>query len=98
MRAFVAAAGFVLLLALTPVLAQHGGGHASGGGHGMASHGGFSSHSGGAFSGTHSGAGFGAHSFSGPASRPSFSSRSFNRSGGSRFRSFGFRNNCYGYG
>jgi hypothetical protein len=95
-------AAFVLLLASVPLSAQHGGGHVSGGGHsGMASHGGFSGgHSGGghAFSGTHSGGGFGAHSFSGRASRQSFSSRGFNHSGRARFRSFGFRNNCYRYG
>src|SRR5580700_3409112 len=93
-------AAFVLLLALAPVSAQHGGGHASGGGHGgMASHGGFGGHSGGhAFSGAHSGSGLGAHSFSGSASRGSFSSRGFNHSGGGRLRSFGFRNNCRGYG
>jgi hypothetical protein len=91
---------FVLLLALAPVSAQHGGGHASGGGHGgTASHGGFGGHSGGhAFSGAHSGSGMGAHSFSGSASRGSFSSRGFNHSGGGRLRGFGFRNNCYRYG
>jgi hypothetical protein len=85
-------AAFVVLLALAPVSAQHGGGHASGGGHGgMASHGGFSGHAGGghAFSGTHSSGGFGAHSstrgsfnrsFSNrSASNHSFSSRNFNR-------------------
>jgi hypothetical protein len=92
-------AAFVLLLALAPLSAQHGGGHASGGGHGgMASHGGFGGHSGGhGFSGARSGSGFGAHSFSGRASRQPFSSRGFNHSGRARFRSFGFRNNCYGY-
>lgn len=100
MRPLVAMATFVLVLALTPVLAQHGGGHASGGGHGgMASHGGSVGHAGGhAFSGSHSGSGFGAHSFSGSASRGSFSSRGFHHSGGVRFRSHGARNNCYGYG
>jgi hypothetical protein len=86
-------AAFVLLLALAPLAAQHGGGHG-----GMASHGGFGGHSSGhSFSGTHSASGVGAHSFSGRASRQSFSSRGFNHSGRARFRSFGFRNNCYGY-
>jgi len=100
MHRLLMVAAFVLLLALAPVSAQHGGGHASGGGHGgMASHGGFGGHSGGhAFSGAHSGSGLGAHSFSGSASRGSFSSRGFNHSGGGRLRSFGFRNNCYRYG
>jgi len=93
-------AGFALLVALAPLSAQHGGGHASGGGHGgMASHGGFGGHSGGhAFSGTHSGSGLGAHSFSGSASRGAFSSRNFNRFSGPRIRSYGFGNNCRGYG
>jgi hypothetical protein len=96
-------AAFVLLLAAVPLSAQHGGGHASGGGHGggMASHGGFGGHASGghSFSGARSGSGFAARpSARGYASRPSFSSRGFNHSGGVRIRSYGFRNNCYGYG
>lgn len=98
-------AAFVLLLVLAPlsVSAQHGGGHASSGGHagGMASHGSFGGHAGGghAFSGAHSGAGFAAQpsgrSF---ASHPSFSSRGGNHAGGARFRTYGFRNTCNGFG
>jgi hypothetical protein len=101
-------AAFVLLLVCVPASAQHGSGHASGGGRGFSGgHGGFSgSHMGGghAFSGRHSGSGFAAHpaarSF---ASRPSFSSRGVNRSGGVRsggvrLRTRGFRNNRFGYG
>jgi hypothetical protein len=95
----------LLILGLTPVLAQHGAGHASAGGHGgMTSHGGFSAHTGGhAFGGTHSGAGFGTHSsgraFSGRAfSHPPLASRNFNRFRGSRIRTRGFRNNCSWYG
>src|SRR6266481_3925534 len=78
MRPLVAMATFVVLLALTQVSAQHGGGHASAGGHGgMAGHGGFSGHAGFAghsggqgFSGTHSGFS-GVHSGSGFAGHPS---------------------------
>ena len=92
-------AAFVLLTALTPVLAQHGGSHASGGGHG-----GFSSRGGGfaggghAFSGTRSGSAITGHpSARAFVSRPTFSSRGFNRSGGLRLRPYGLRNR-YGYG
>jgi hypothetical protein len=99
-------AAFVLLLVSAPLSAQHGGGHASGGGHGgMAGHGGFGGH---AFSGAHAGSGFAARpstrgfasrpSTRGFASRPSFSSRGVNRSGGVRLRTYGSRNNRYGYG
>jgi hypothetical protein len=103
-------AGLVLLLAVVPLSAQHGGGHGAAGGHGgMASHSGFSG--GHAFSAPHSATGA-VHSYSGPASRPSFSSpsfsrpsfsrpsvsaRGFSRPGGVRIRSYGM-NNCYGYG
>jgi hypothetical protein len=95
-------AAFVLLLALMPLSAQHGGGHVSGGGHG-----GFGSH--GSFGG-HMGAGhatMGMHSRSNFMSRPSFrgsfnrplTSRGFNRSGvGLRIRTRGFRNNCGRFG
>jgi hypothetical protein len=84
-------AAFVLWLASAPLSAQHGGGHASGGGHG-----GFGGH---AFGGVHSGSGFAAHpSARGFASRPSLSSRGFNRFGGDRLRNRGFRNNRFGLG
>jgi hypothetical protein len=90
-------AAFVLLLAAAPLSAQHGGGHASSGGHGgMAGHSGFGGH---AFGGTHSGSGIVAHpSARAYASRPLISSRGFNHSGGMRLRTYGFRNNRYGYG
>jgi hypothetical protein len=89
----------MLLLASVPVSAQHGGGHASGGGHG-----GFAGHSsGGGFSGAHSGSSFATRPFAGGSSfRAPLSSRGFNRgfgrSGGVRIRSFGYGNNCYLYG
>ena len=89
---------FVLLLVSAPLFAQHGGGHASGGGHGFGGGhgGGFSG--GHAFSGGHSGSGFAAHPAArGSASRPSISSRGFNRSGGARLRTYGLRNR-HGYG
>jgi hypothetical protein len=88
----------VLLLALAPLSAQHGGGHASGGGHGgYSSHGGGFAGGGHAFSGSHSGSGLAARPFARAyASRPALSSRGFNRSGGVRLRS-GLRNR-YGYG
>jgi hypothetical protein len=73
----------------------------------MVSHGGgFAGHAGGghAFSGGHSGSGFGAHPAArGFATRPSFSSRGVNRSGGvrsggARLRTRGFRNRrVHGY-
>jgi hypothetical protein len=99
-------AAFVLLLASASLSAQHGGGHASAGGHGgFASGGGFASHSSSqAFSGARSGSSFGAHSFArGAASRPSFSSRGFNRGfgrsgAGVRFGTFGVGSDCYYYG
>jgi len=101
MRPLIGIATFVLLLGLTPVFAQHGGGHASAGGHGgMAAHGGFSgghSFTGHAFGGAHSGAGFANRSFAHRsfANRSSFRRRGFNRDG-VRIRTFGFRNNCFG--
>ena len=90
-------AAFVLLLVSVPLSAQHGGGHASGGGHGFGGgHGAVGGH---AFSGGHAGSGFAARpSARGLASRQSLSSRGFNRSGGARLRTYGFRNNRYGYG
>jgi len=110
-------AAFVLLLAAVPLLAQHGGGgHASGGGHagGFASHGGgFAGHSSApAFGGARASSGSAARSFvPRSASRPAFSSRSFNnrsfnwgfnrgfnRYGGGRFGAYGVGGNCYYYG
>jgi hypothetical protein len=84
-------AAFSFLLSAAPLLAQHGGGHASGGG--MSSHGGgFSGHSG--FSGGgHSGFS-GSHSFSGARSGSSFGARSYNR--GSSLYSRGYGYNRYG--
>jgi len=90
----------VMVLAAMPVLAQRGGGHASGG------HGGFSGHaSGGHFSGLRSSSGIMSHGVAG--SRRSFSGRSFahtpsfarrgtsiNRRG-PQIRSFNSRN-CFG--
>ena len=90
----------LLVLASAPLSAQHGG-HASSGGHGGAvAHGGFAGHSGGhAFSGAHSGSGFAARPPArGSSSHQPLSSRGFNRSRGVRIRTYGFRNNCYGYG
>lgn len=106
------AAAFALLLAAVPLSAQHGGGHASGGGGhggGFASHGGgFASHSSApAFGGARVGSGSTGRSFAPrSASRPAFSSRSFNRgfnrgfnrSGGERFGAHGVGRNCYYYG
>jgi hypothetical protein len=109
-------AAFVLLLATVPLSAQHGGGgHVSGGG----GHAGFASHGGGfaghasapAFGGAHASSGSAARSFAPrSASRPAFSSRSFNRSfnqgynrgynryGGVRFGVYGVGSGCYYYG
>jgi hypothetical protein len=104
MRPLTAMATFVLLVGAMPVLAQHGGGHASAGGHGgFASHGGgFAGHAGSGhpFSGTRTGSGIAAArpSAHGFASRPSLSSRGFNRSGGVRLRTRGFRNRRFGSG
>jgi hypothetical protein len=93
-------AAFVLLLALAPISAQRGGGHASGGGHGgFASHGGSFAGGGHAFGGTRSGSAIAGYpSARAYSSRPTFSSRGFNRSGGVRLRNYGLRNNRYGYG
>lgn len=97
----LSAATLVVLLALVPALAQHGGGHGSGGGHGggMAAHGGMSGHT---SAGMHSGPGMAARGSSrGPAfSRPSISarnsSRNFNRFRGPVNRNFAFRGNHFG--
>lgn len=110
MRRLVAIAAFLVLAASVQLQAQRGGGggHASGGGHG-----GFSSHGsfGGGFSGGHSfggaRAGFAGasrsfsrgSSFRGRVSSRGFNSRGFDRFGNRlRFRSYGYRNNCYAYG
>ena len=111
MRRLASVAAFFLVLAL-PLWAQHGGGHGGGGGHagGFAGHCGFSGGhaSGGGFSsGMHSGSGaaraFTPHSSS---SHRGYSQRGFSnrgiasrRDGRNRFRirTYGFRNNCYGY-
>jgi hypothetical protein len=86
---------FVLVVASLQLSAQHGGGHASAGGHG-----GMAGHSGGrAVSGMHSGAGFAARPAArGSSFRQPLSSRNFNHARGTRIRTNGFRNNCYGYG
>lgn len=91
------------LLALSPLWAQHGGGHASAGGHGGgASHGSFSGSSGArAFSGSHSGSGFSSRAYSGGGAIHSYSSHNYGNSRGNRFRGYGYRNcwNCgWGYG
>lgn len=110
MRCLSAIAVFLLVAAL-PLTAQHGGGHASGGSHGgFSGHaGGFSG--GHSFGGFHSGSSFAPHSFSRGFSRGPIASRGFNRNfnrgfnnrgfnrGGTHFRirTYGFRNNCFGY-
>ncbi len=103
MRRLTFIAAFALFAAL-PLCAQHGGGHGGGGGHasfGGGHSGGFSSH--GSFrSGRAVGSsGSAVHSFS---RTPSFAQRSFSRGPflhdgfrGSRFHTYGFRNNCYGF-
>src|ERR1700742_3899880 len=97
MRRVLALATLVPLLTVSAVFAQHGGGHASGGGHaGMSSDsGGFVGHSyGSGFSGAHSnfsGHASGVYSYSGP-----LSSRAYGHPGtGLRNRPYGYRN-CYG--
>jgi hypothetical protein len=109
MRRLIPIAAFAVLLTL-PLRAQHGGGHA-GGGHtgGSAGHAGFGGGHGGGFSGGHMGGGH-VGMRSGPgasrsfAHRPSFSQRGFSNSRsmhdrfrGRRVRTFGFRNNCFGF-
>ncbi len=105
MRSLVMAP-FILLLALTPVLAQHGGGHAFAGGRsGATAHGGFAGsmgvgHAGAGHvsGGMRSGSGFSARaSARGSSFRQPHGSRGFNHFRGQRFRS-GFRNNCFGRG
>jgi hypothetical protein len=101
MRCLSAIAAFLLVAAL-PLAAQHGGGgHASGGGGhsgGFASHGSFGGHAG-AFSGSHSFSG--ARSFAPRSYYRGYSrapiARSYNRGTNFRIRTYGFRNNCYGY-
>jgi hypothetical protein len=108
LAAFLAA--FVLLTGSVQLFAQHGGGHASGGGHaGMSGHGSFggsfSGHAsaGHAFAGSHASAGSerrsyaGARSFNRSLSSRNLNARNFNRSNNFRIRTYGLRNNCYGY-
>jgi hypothetical protein len=104
----MAITAFALCLAV-PVWAQRGGGgHAGGshGGFGGGHGGGFSGHAG--FSGSHTGGGHFSNGMrSGPgfshglthSSHSGFSRRPFSHDGfrGSRFRTRGFRNHCYGY-
>jgi len=106
MRRLWAIAVSLLLAVSVPMVAQHGGGHASGGGHG-----GFGGHAGGgfsgghSFSGSHAGSSVAPRSFSRRSSHGPIASRGFNRGfnrgsrGGTNFRirTYGFRNNCYGY-
>lgn len=91
MRRLICITAFALFLAV-PLWAQHGGGHA----------GGFASHGGG-FSASHAGS---THFSGGASSHPGgLSARGFSRGPflhdgfrGPRIRTYGFRNNCYGYG
>jgi hypothetical protein len=91
MRAWPSIAAFALLLAVMPVVAQRGGGHASGG-HG----GGFSGHasmgSGSHFGGVRSGSGM-SRGFSAP--QRSFSGRSFSGQSFARQPSFSARGNAF---
>jgi len=96
MRSVLSMAACVIALGMAPVWAQHGGGHASAGGHGFGGghasggvhasgggHAGFGGHSGGGgpiFSGSHPGAGSGAH----PPFHSSTNRSSLNRSLSSR--------------
>jgi hypothetical protein len=101
MRRLLSIATFVLLLGSIPVLAQRGGGRASGGHGGFAGHGGMAMHAGGgqSFRGTHSGPGMSGRGFNRGSRGTSFHqplrSRGFQRFRGPRIRSFGFRN-CFG--
>jgi len=108
MRRLIVVAAFLVLAASVQLAAQHGGGgHGSAGGHGgFASHGGFGGHATGghAFAGAHSSSGFaprssarGSSSLRAPLSSRGFNARGFNRSNNLRIRTYGFRNNCYGY-
>jgi hypothetical protein len=93
-------AAFAFLLSSLPLLAQHGGGHASAGGHGsFGGHSSFGGSMGGhAFSGSRTGASAARPSVRGSFNRP-LTSRNFNHSGNNlRLRTYGLRNNCYGYG
>src|SRR6266571_3287577 len=83
MRRQMAITAFALVLAL-PVWAQRGGGHAGG-------HGGGFSHS---PSFAHSQRNFSRGTFS----QNRFRGNRFRRGHGNRFRFYGFRNNCYGFG
>jgi hypothetical protein len=106
MRCLSAIAAFLLVVAL-PLAAQHGGGgHASGGGHsgGFASHGSVGGFSGGhSYSGIRSGSGFAPRSYAPRTYNRGAYNRGYSRGpiarGGTNFRirTYGFRNNCYGY-
>ncbi len=108
MRRLMPIAAFAFILTL-PLWAQHGGGHAGGGHGGFAGHAGFSAGHSGGFSGGHMGGGRvsgGMHSGAtrGFTHTPSFSQRRFSnrpflhdRLRSRRIRSFGFRNNCFGF-
>jgi hypothetical protein len=108
MRRLIPITAFVLSLAV-PLWAQHGGGHAGGHGGGFSGHSGFSGGHSGGFGGGHISGHVSGGAHSGPSvSRsfthaPSFSQRGFSRPylhdrfRGPRFRTYGFRNNCYGY-
>jgi hypothetical protein len=103
MRRLTAFAGVLLLAGSLQLQAQRGGGHASAGGHGgFSAHSSFGAHSSGAFAGSHTGSAFASRSFStrsfsGPLSSRALNSRNFNRSGNLRIRTYGRRNNCFGY-
>jgi hypothetical protein len=93
-------AAFLLVLAAYPLSAQHGGGHASFGGHGGMAHGSSAGHgvaghaSGGMRLGSHFTARGSPHASS---FHRSPGSRGFNHFRDRRFRDFRFRNNCFGY-
>lgn len=102
----IAAFGLFVLLTM-PAWAQHGGGHGGGGHFGGGGfgggHAGFSGghFAGGGFRGSHASPGV-SRSFSPSArfgTRPGFGRGPYLHNGfrGSRFHTYGFRNNCYGY-
>ena len=111
MRRLISLTAFALFLAV-PFWAQRGGGHGGGfGGHASFAGGhagGFAAHSGGAIGGGHFSGGM--RSASGPVRSFSGSRSAFSRgpflhdgfrgplNGRVRFRTFGFRNPCYGFG
>lgn len=105
MRRLISLSAFALLISVT-VWAQRGG-HSGGragvsGGHG----GGFAGHSGGSFRGGHFSGGTrggfshpGGRGFANPSRSGFYGGSSFHRGHhGRHFQTFGFRNNCYGWG